>query len=121
MPRLPQRAATPALRGLTSAERLHRRVSNVSEQRVYRLLWKVVRGRTMARRVELQPELAEMERLDVLVHLGGRLTQLAYRLAMRHPEAIVHHGPFTAAHIARWWLAVHGPKARPDELGAEAL
>nr|WP_246308841.1 glycosyltransferase [Kineosphaera limosa] len=118
VPRLPQRAAKPALRGLTSAERLQRRVANVSEQRVYRLVWGVLRGRSMARRVEAQPELA-MDRLDVLVHLGGRLTQLAYRLAMRHPEAIVHHGPFNAAAISRWWLAVHGPKHETS--GAEEL
>lgn len=114
VPRLPQRYAARAMAGLTSAERLQHRVANASEQRVYRLLWGVVRGRSMARRVEVQPELADIERLDVLVHLGGRLTQLAYRLAVRHPEAIVHHGPFTAAHIARWWLAVHGPKARAE-------
>ena len=118
-PHLPAQYASRALAGLTSAERLQRRVSNVSEQRVYRLAWRVVRGRAMARRVELQPELEQLPRLDVLVHLGGRLTQLAYRLAVRHPEAIVHHGPFTAEHIARWWLAVHGPKAQA--MGAEEL
>lgn len=121
LPHLPARAAGPALRGLTKAELLQRRVSTVSEARVYRLLWKVVRGRTMARRVELQPELDHLKRLDVLVHFGGRLTQLAYRLAMRHPEAIVHHGTFGAAHIARWWLAVHGPEAdRSLPAGGEA-
>lgn len=120
VPHLPPRAAAPALRGLTSAERVHRRVSGVSEARVYRLAWKIVRGRAMARRVELQPELAQLGRLDVLVHLGGRMTQLAYRLAMAHPDAIVHHGPFNAAHIARWWLAVHGP-ARAGRTGGEEL
>lgn len=120
LPHLPARAAGPALRGLTKAELLQRRVSTVSEARVYRLLWKVVRGRAMARRVELQPELDHLTRLDVLVHLGGRLTQLAYRLAMRHPEAIVHHGTFGAAHIARWWLAVHGPDADRSPAGGEA-
>ena len=39
---------------------------------------------------------------------------------MRHPEAIVHHGTFGAAHIARWWLAVHGPDADRSPAGGEA-
>ena len=35
------------------------------------------------------------------------MTQLAYRVAVRHPEAAIHLGPFTATHLAQWWLRAH--------------
>lgn len=114
VPRLPQNAARPALRALTSAERLQRRVAVASEDRVYGLVWRLVRGKAIARRVERQPELEQLPRLDVLVHLGGRMTQLAYRVAMRHREAVVHVGPFTATHLAKWWLTAHSPAATAE-------
>lgn len=107
--RLPDAVARPALRGLTGAERLQVRVSALSEEKVYGRLWRVVRGQAVARRVERQPELGSVPRLDALVHLAGRQTQLAYRTAMRHPEAQVHVGAFTATHLAQWWLRAHAP------------
>lgn len=116
LPRLPQPAARPALRGLTAAERLHRKVSAASQDKLYRPAWKLLRGQVIARRVEQQPELHEIATLDVLVHMGGRMTQLAYRMAMRHPEAALHQGAFSAAHLARWWVR---SRARSVEAAAE--
>lgn len=107
LPRLPETAARPALRALTAAERTHRKVSIMSEDRIYGLLWRVVRGHAIARRVGRQPEFEHLPRLNVLVHLGGRMTQLAYRVAVRHPEAAIHLGSFTATHLAQWWLRAH--------------
>lgn len=116
LPRLPEATARPALRVLTRAEHVQRRAATFSEDRVYGLLWRLVRGGAIARRVERQPELDGLEHLDALVHLGGRMTQLAYRVAMRHPEAQIHLGAFTATHLAQWWLESH----RPDDSGLAA-
>ncbi|MGD8202221.1 glycosyltransferase [Ornithinimicrobium sp. W1679] len=120
LPHLPDRAARPGLRALTAAERLQRRASAFSEEKVYGRVWRVVRGQSVARRVQSQPELARLERLDALVHLGGRMTQLAYREAVRHPEAVVHVGAFSATHLARWWLHAHAPDATGGSAAAGA-
>jgi glycosyltransferase involved in cell wall biosynthesis len=108
LPRLPARVARPGLRGVTAAERLHRKVSRASESRLYGKVWPLVRGQVLARRVENEPEIEELGRPDVIVH-QGRQTELPYRLATRHPDAVVHQGGFTGADVARWWLRVQGP------------
>lgn len=108
LPRLPRRVAQPGLRGVTAAERLHRKVSRASQHRLYGKVWPLVRGQAVARRVQAAPELADLGRPDVIVH-QGRMTELPYRLAARHTEALVHQGGFTGTDLARWWLRVHGP------------
>ncbi|GGK67670.1 glycosyltransferase family 4 protein [Ornithinimicrobium pekingense] len=108
LPRLPERVARPGLRGVTAAERLHRKVSRASHRRLYGKVWPLVRGQAVARRVEATPELSRLGHPDVIVH-QGRSTELPYRLAARHPDALVHQGGFTGSDLARWWVRVHGP------------
>lgn len=106
-PRLPNKYGRVALGALLQASRTQRRVANFSERHVYRRVWGVMRGQVMSRRIERQPELEDLGRIDVIVHMGGRLTQLAYRLWSKNREAIVHNGSFTAATVASWWLQTH--------------
>lgn len=106
-PRLPNRYGRVALGAILQASRTQRRVANFSERVVYRRVWGLMRGQVMARRVERQPELEDLGRIDVIVHMGGRLTQLAYRLWSKNREAVVHNGSFTAATVASWWLETH--------------
>lgn len=108
LPRLPERTARRGLRAVVTAERLHRRVSRATRTRLYDRVWPLVRGQVVARRVEAMPQFADLGSPDVIVH-HGRQTELAYRLATRHPDAVVHQGNFTSADIARWWLHVYGP------------
>ncbi|MDO5712253.1 MAG: glycosyltransferase, partial [Micrococcales bacterium] len=107
VPRLPNRYGRVALGTLLQASRTQRRVANFSDRQVYRRVWGVVRGQSMARRVQRQPELEDLGRIDVIVHMGGRLTQLAYRLWSKNREAVVHNGSFSAATVASWWLQTH--------------
>lgn len=119
LPRLPGRVARPGLRGVTAAERLHRKVSRASQHRLYGKVWPLVRGQAVARRVEAAPQLADLGRPDVIVH-QGRMTELPYRLAARHTDALVHQGGFTGTDLAQWWLHVHGPGGTRAAAGTDA-
>lgn len=83
-------------------------MSRASESRLYGKVWPLVRGQVLARRVEAEPQIEDLGRPDVIVH-QGRQTELPYRMATRHTDAVVHQGGFTGTDIARWWLRVHGP------------
>lgn len=111
--RLPEKYGSPLRSKVARARRAQQRAATWSETRVYRRAWGMVRGYAMARRVEDQPELRELANIDVLVHMGGRLTQPLYRFARRFPDATIHHGAFSARQVAQWWLISHPPAGHP--------
>jgi len=103
--------------GLTFAAKAQRKLANLSYKFVYRPQWRLLKGQVVAQRLLEQPELDRLETVDVIVHFGGRRSELLYRLAKRHPDAILHHGPFSAAHVASWWTKRHPIGGRRLESG----
>ncbi len=110
--KLPAKYGGPLRTKVATASRAQQRAATWSETRVYHRIWGVVRGYAMARRIESQPELRQLENIDVIVHMGGRLTQPLYRFARRFPDATIHHGAFNARNVAQWWLTSHPPAGR---------